>query len=63
MRFFSKTFSHSTLKLEKKIVTPQKLFSLHYLFRLELLQFEIKNHENARTDLKERQRPNTIRIP
>ena len=61
---FQTTFSHSTLKLEQKLVTPQNHspFSLHYLFRHELLHFEVKNHEYARTDLKKRQPSNTIQI-
>ena len=46
-RIFVRTpFSHSTLNLKQK----------------SLLQFDFKNHENLWTDLKKRQRPNTIQI-
>ena len=52
-RIFVQTpFSHSTSKLERKKFTPHN-------YSLFLLQFDSKNHEKVRTDLKKRQRPNT----
>ena len=66
-RIFVQTpFSHSTLKLEKKIHAAKPLaFSLHFLFRRD------QNHYSNLTSeimkiceqiLKKRQRPNTIKI-
>ena len=66
-RFFVQTtFSHSTLKIEQKN-SRRKTICFFAPFPVlawpkSLFQFDFKNHENVRTDLKKRQRLNTIEI-
>ena len=64
--FCSNTVFSLYLKIRvKKFHTGKPLaFSLNFLFRRypKSLLFDFKNHENVWTDLKKRQRPNTIQI-
>ena len=64
--FVQTPFSRSTLNLERKISRRKTTRFFAPLpvsaWPKSLLQFDFKNHENVRTDLKKRQRPNTIQI-
>ena len=64
--FVQTSFSHTTLNLARKNVTPQN----HSLFRSTscfgvikiLLQFDFRNHENVSTDLKKNSAPVQFKI-
>ena len=64
--FVQTPFSHPTLKLEQKNSRRKttRFFApfLASAWPKLLLQFDFKNHKNVWTDLKKRQRPNTIQI-
>ena len=65
--FVQALYSHSTSNLEQKKFSRRKTARFFARFPVSAwpkspLQFDFKNHENVWTDLKKRQRPNTIQV-